>query len=56
LKNAYAGSLSLAPTAGMISELKKDYELMSGMIFGEIPAFEEIIDTIAKFESQINQA
>ena len=38
----------------MIKELKKDYLAMSGMIFGEIPDFADVIEVISAFENKLN--
>ncbi|MCC5791509.1 MAG: nucleotidyl transferase AbiEii/AbiGii toxin family protein [Legionellaceae bacterium] len=54
LKTAYIGTFSIAPSISMIKELKKDYEAMSGMVFGQVPAFEEVVDTISAFERKLN--
>lgn len=54
LKTAYAGTFSIVPSVSMIKELKRDYEAMSGMIFGEVPAFDEVIEAISVFERKLN--
>lgn len=54
LKTAYAGTFSIAPSISMIKELKKDYDSMSGMIFGQVPVFDEVIETISVFERKLN--
>lgn len=56
LINAVPGSLSLIPTHEMTEVLKKDYEAMSGMIFGELPNFSEILQGIAQLEHELNNA
>jgi len=38
----------------MLDDLSRDYRAMSGMIFGEAPAFEEIIDDIIELEAALN--
>ena len=38
----------------MLDDLSRDYRAMSGMIFGEAPAFEEIIDNIIELEMALN--
>jgi hypothetical protein len=55
LVNAKPGSLSLLPTTSMLPLLKRDYQAMSGMIFGDIPVFEEIIDSIKILEGSLNE-
>ena len=55
LNNAYPGSYSLVPTAEMKEILKRDYQAMQGMIFGDIPNFNRIIDSICFLESELNK-
>ena len=55
LKNAIPGSLALTPTLGMVEDLKRDYQAMSGMIFGEVPEFSDVIHAISDLEYEINQ-
>ena len=38
----------------MEAVLKKDYEAMSGMIFGDIPSWGDIVSKISEFETKIN--
>ena len=38
----------------MLDNLRCDYRAMSGMIFGEAPAFKAIIEDIAKLEVNLN--
>ena len=40
----------------MLDDLSRDYRAMSGMIFGEAPVFEEIIDDIIELETALNGA
>lgn len=54
LKTAYAGTFSIVPSISMIKELKKDYDSMSGMIFGQVPVFDEVIEAISVFERKLN--
>ncbi len=39
----------------MTEILESDYEAMSGMIFGTIPLFKEVMAAIAELEQRINQ-
>jgi len=55
LKSAHPGSFSIVPNPAMVNQLKKDYRAMSGMIFGKVPIFDEIIDVISVFEKELNQ-
>lgn len=54
LPHAVPGSLAIMPTNEMLGPLRRDYEAMAGMIFGEVPRFEDVIASIADLESQIN--
>jgi hypothetical protein len=54
LQSALNGSFAITPTAGMVDELKRDYQAMSGMIFGEVPEFSEVLTSIEKLEMQLN--
>ena len=35
-------------------QLRRDYTAMAGMIFGEVPEWETIVETIRQFEEQVN--
>ena len=39
----------------MIEQLRIDYRAMQGMIFGDPPAFEAVIDSIASLEASLNK-
>ena len=52
---ARPGSLSLVPRAERLAALERDYRNMGVMIFGEPPAFDSIIETLAALEQQINE-
>lgn len=54
LQSALESSYAIMPTAGMVDELKRDYQAMMGMVIGEIPEFSEVLRAIKKIESQIN--
>lgn len=54
LATAAPGTFSLVPHDGMFASLKMDYKAMAGMIFGEIPKFEKIMESIADLENGIN--
>ncbi len=51
---AKRGTMRLVPPEHAIEPLRKDYEKMSNMIFGEKPTFEEVMDGIAQLEAEIN--
>jgi len=48
------GSYALVPHDEMLTNLEQDYRAMSGMIFGEGPAFGAIIDSIVNLEKRLN--
>lgn len=54
LASAVPGSYALTPHDEMMATLEKDYEAMSGMIFGPIPAAHEVIASISKLEKILN--
>ena len=54
LAHAEPGSFALIPSDAMITDLRRDYDAMAGMIFGEIPSFDEILATVARLEAQLN--
>ena len=56
LAHALPGSLSLAPPTRMRDALRRDYQAMAGMIFGSIPAFEEVLAGIEELEKRVNAA
>jgi hypothetical protein len=43
------------PRAERLAALERDYRNMGVMIFGEPPAFDSIIETLAALEKQINE-
>ena len=51
---AIPGSLKLVPSLSKLKELQEDYKKMEDMIFGEIPPFREIIDSLEKLQHEIN--
>jgi hypothetical protein len=38
----------------MLDELKRDYQAMVGMIFGDVPDFSNVLNSIEALEAQIN--
>ena len=54
LANAKPGTLKLAPQPERMGELEADYDAMRPMIFGEAPAFDDIVEAMRKLESLIN--
>jgi hypothetical protein len=56
LASAQPGSFALSPLPEMDTQLRRDYTAMVGMIFGEVPGWETIVETIRQFEDQVNQS
>ncbi len=54
LQTALPGTLALAPTAGMIEVLRRDYERMAAMIIGPVPTFDSVIAAISELEAKLN--
>ena len=55
LASAVPGSFALTPHDGMLADLRWDYEAMSGMVFGSIPAVDEVVTAISALEQRLNQ-
>ena len=53
---AVPGTLALVPPDIRIAELRRDYEAMSVMMFGDPPPLGGILAELATLESRINQA
>jgi hypothetical protein len=56
LDAAAAGRFIPSPTVPMKDALRRDYEAMSGMIFGGVPPFEDVMAAIHRLEADINPA
>jgi hypothetical protein len=54
LEAATPGSFTLSPSPEMIADLERDYRAMSGMIFGNVPRFDLILEAIATLEGLLN--
>lgn len=54
LATAVPGTLKISPSEAMIPALLEDFQKMSGMILGEAPSFEAVLDAISKLENRIN--
>lgn len=54
LPDAKPGTLKLSPQPERLAELEADYESMRPMIFGDVPAFEEIVAFMYVLENRIN--
>lgn len=56
LGNATPGTYALVPHDSMIDQLRSDYRAMTGMIFGDAPALEDVLASVAAVEQQLNDA
>jgi hypothetical protein len=54
LASARAPTFVLTPQGEMYEDLKRDYGAMTGMIFGDHPAFENVMESVAAVEDLIN--
>lgn len=54
LAHAEPGNFALVPSDAMIADLRRDYDAMAGMIFGEIPAFDDIMETVSRLQDRLN--
>jgi hypothetical protein len=55
LASAAPGSFALAPHDAMIEQLRVDYRAMQGMIFGDPPNFEAVLESISSLETSLNE-
>lgn len=55
LETAVHGTYAVAPAAGMIDGLKRDYDRTTAMIFGEPPPFDEVMQSVESLAVQINR-
>ncbi|WP_282610879.1 nucleotidyl transferase AbiEii/AbiGii toxin family protein [Pelagibius sp. Alg239-R121] len=54
LITAVSPTFALTPKGGMYDVLRLDYRAMAGMIFGEAPEFDVVIERIAELETKLN--
>ena len=54
LTTARTGTFTLTPSAAMIADLRRDYVAMSGMIFGDVPPIDLVLEKIAQLETRLN--
>jgi hypothetical protein len=54
LNRAVAGTFSLNATDAMLDHLRRDYARMAGMIIGPSPPFNEVMNSVASLESELN--
>lgn len=50
----YGGGIRLIPSSKAIAIFTEDYSYMQGMIFGDTPTFETILDTLAQYNGELN--
>lgn len=55
LNAAKAGAFTLVPDGAMREALAKDYDAMSGMIFGDVPSLEAVLASVGQLEQSINR-
>lgn len=51
---AKLGTLRLVPPTHNLKSLQRDYVAMAGMIYGERPEFEGLIDEVTRIETLVN--
>ena len=51
---AQRGSFRLRPTEPMLGSLRRDYEAMAAMIFGDVPSFETVLESVERAEERLN--
>lgn len=56
LELATPGSFTFAPTEKMRDELARDYAAMAGMIFGRMPALDDVLKRVGGLEKRLNAA
>ncbi len=54
LDTAQPGKFTLTPSAAMHDALARDYEAMTGMVFGEVPSLDTVLTSIERFEQIVN--
>lgn len=54
MEEARPGSFRLRPSAKHLGQLREDYRQMRGMLFGNSPTFDEIIEGVDKLEVRLN--
>ena len=54
-EKAVPGTMKLVPPDYRLDALRKDYENMSEMMFGEYPSFDELMTYISELQTEINQ-
>jgi len=55
LAKARGGGFDVMPTEGMRAALQRDYVAMSSMIFGEPPAFDDVLNSVREIDAQLRR-
>lgn len=53
---AVPGTLSFVPQSDLLKVIKRDYAAMEGMILGDVPAFDWIVDNLIRAEDLVNRS
>lgn len=56
LAQAVPGTFTLTPTSPMREALTRDYDAMTGMVFGTVPPIEDVLSSVSKLEAHLNEA
>jgi hypothetical protein len=56
LEIAMPGTFTLTPSTAMRDALERDYEAMAGMVFGDVPPLDAVLDSARRFEQSVNGA
>jgi hypothetical protein len=48
------GTFTLGPSGDILTDLRRDYERMAGMIIGAVPEFDEVIQSVRELERRMN--
>jgi hypothetical protein len=56
LESVERGAFRLTPFGDMVDLLRRDYAAMATMIFGEVPDFRLVLDSVATAETWLNGA
>ena len=52
---AIPGSFKIVPYDNLLKALDRDYQAMQGMMLGDVPDFKDLVKTLDRLESAINQ-
>ena len=53
---AVPGTLKFVPQSGLLKVVKRDYAAMEGMILGDAPEFDWVVDILVQAENQVNRS